>query len=155
MLPRMLPRARVSKSSIRRFCFRAKGHSQARPVRLLVPRRSTRRGAAQRLSLLVRFEPVPSLDPDACLHGEASGSLSAFDPAPTLDQGEGRAPAAWLGQLGLRVSAERGKLVLAQRPQQAGLERDTELKRQTQVRVAGLECDHVCVELWLFDTDIA
>src|SRR5215204_4365849 len=101
MLPRMLPRARVSKSSIRRFCFRAKGHFQARPVRLLVLVEAGVAAPEQRLSLLVRFEPVPSLDPDACLHGEASGSLSAFYPAPTLDQGEGRAPAARLGQLGL------------------------------------------------------
>ena len=31
--------------------------------------------------------------------------LSAFEPAPTLDQGEGRAPSARLGQLGLGLAA--------------------------------------------------
>jgi hypothetical protein len=31
--------------------------------------------------------------------------LSAFEPAPTLDQGEGRAPSAGLGQLGLGLAA--------------------------------------------------
>ena len=30
---------------------------------------------------------------------------SAFEPAPTLDQGEGRAPSARLGQLGLGLAA--------------------------------------------------
>jgi hypothetical protein len=41
--------------------------------------------------------------------------LSAFGPAPGLDQGEGRAPSPRLGQLGLGVAAERAKLDLAQR----------------------------------------
>jgi hypothetical protein len=31
--------------------------------------------------------------------------LSVFEPAPTLDQGEGRAPSARLGQLGLGLVA--------------------------------------------------
>jgi hypothetical protein len=31
--------------------------------------------------------------------------ISAFEPAPTLDQGEGRAPSARLGQLGLGLAA--------------------------------------------------
>jgi hypothetical protein len=42
--------------------------------------------------------------------------LSAFGRSPALDQGEGRAPSARLGQLGLGLAAQRGELVSAQCP---------------------------------------
>src|SRR5215212_12131189 len=82
-------------------------------------------------------------------------SLSASNPAPTLDQGERRAPSARLGQLGLGLAAQRGKLALGQGLKQPRLEREAELKRQTQVGMAWFERDHVCVDLWLLDTDSA
>jgi hypothetical protein len=72
-----------------------------------------------------------------------------------LDEREGRAPPARFGQLALGLPAQRGEFVLANRLQQSRLERDAELKRQSQIRMAWLERDDVRVQLGLLDADIA
>ena len=51
--------------------------------------------------------------------------------------------------------AQRGELVLTKRLEESRLERDTELKRQPQIRVARFERDDVRVDVRLFDADFA
>src|SRR5215204_4052726 len=87
--------------------------------------------------------------------GRGRRYLSAFERAPTLDEREGRAPSARLGQLALGRGPQRGKLVLAQSLKQPRLERGAELKRQKQIRVAWFERNHVCVDLRLLDAGFA